>query len=134
MRFRLTNTFGKQAIARSCWKLRRRRTTMQRPFDIWWTYHPSADWFHQLYSWFNVVEGWFWLLFAALVLGRYVKHRRSPVEVVYAAAFFTFGLSDFRESYVLETWLVIFKAVNLAALVYLRWLVLSRWYTHCRAF
>ena len=100
----------------------------------WWTYNPAADWFHQLYSWFNFFEGWFWFLFTALVLARYAKHRRSVVEIVYAAAFFTFGLSDFRESYVLETWLVAFKAVNLGALVCLRWHVLRRYYPQCRAF
>ena len=107
---------------------------MQRLLDVWWSYNPTADWLHHLYSWFNVIEGWFWLLFAALVLARHLKHRRSPIEIVYAAAFVTFGLSDFRESYVLETWLVIFKAVNLAALVYLRWHVLRRNYPQCRAF
>jgi hypothetical protein len=107
---------------------------MQRLFDVWWTYHPSADWLHHLYSWFNVIEGCFWLLFAALVLGRYLKHRHSPVEVAYAAAFATFGLSDFRESYVLETWLVAFKALNLGTLLYLRWHVIRRYYPQCRTF
>lgn len=99
---------------------------MQRLFDTWWTYHLSAGWFHHLYSWFNVAEGWFWLLFAALVLNRYLKHRRSAIEIVYALAFFTFGLSDFREAYVLETRLVVFKAINLLVLIYLRWHVLKQ--------
>ena len=102
--------------------------------DTWWTYHPSGGWFTHVYSWFNLLEGWFWLLFAILVLRRYLKHRRSPTELLYALAFFTFGLSDFREAYVLETWLVVFKAVNLAALVYLRWHVLRTYYPQCRAF
>jgi hypothetical protein len=102
--------------------------------DTWWTYNASADWFNHLYSWFNVVEGWFWLVFATLVLRRYLKYRRSLIELLYALAFFTFGLSDFRESYVLESWLVLFKGVNLAALFWLRWYVLRRFYPECRAF
>ena len=102
--------------------------------DTWWTYDPSGGWFTHVYSWFNVVEGWFWLVFAALVLGRYLTCRRSPIELVYALAFITFGLSDFRESYVLESWLVLFKAANLAALLALRWYVLRWHYPECRAF
>ncbi len=83
------------------------------PAYTWWCYDPTAYWPHQLYSWFNVVEGWFWFVFAILVLRRYWKHRRSPIELVYALAFFTFGLSDFRESYVLQSWLVLSKARTL---------------------
>jgi hypothetical protein len=104
------------------------------PFYPWWSYHPTAPWPSHLYSWFNVVEGWFWLVFAALVLQRYWKHRRSRLELAYSLAFFTFGLSDFRESYILESWLVLFKAVNLAALLALRWHVLQRHYPEFRAF
>lgn len=100
----------------------------------WWSYHSSAPWPSHLYSWFNVVEGWFWLLFAALVLRRYLQCRRAPIELVYAAAFFTFGLSDFREAYLLESWLVLFKGVNLAALFWLRRHVLQKHYPECKAF
>jgi hypothetical protein len=107
---------------------------MQRLFDTWWSYHPTGGWFTHVYSWFNVVEGWFWLVFASLVLRRYLKFHRSPVELTYALAFFTFGLSDFRESFVLESWLVLFKAANLAALLWIRWHVLRRYYPECRAF
>jgi hypothetical protein len=102
--------------------------------DTWWTYHPSGGWFTHVYSWFNVIEGCFLLLFAALVLRRYLNSRRSPIELAYALAFFTFGLSDFRESYVLESWLVLFKGVNLAALLALRWHVLKHYHPQCRAF
>ncbi|HZL90728.1 MAG TPA: hypothetical protein VFB96_20335 [Pirellulaceae bacterium] len=102
--------------------------------DTWWTYNASGGWFTHVYSWFNVVEGWIWIVFAALVLRRYLKCRRSPSELAYAAAFFTFGLSDFRESYALESWLVLFKAVNLAALLILRWNVLRRLYPEYKLF
>ncbi len=107
---------------------------MQWLHDTWWSYHPAGGWFTHVYSWFNVVEGIFWLVFAALVLRRYLKHRRSPTELAYAAAFFTFGLSDFRESYILQSWLVLFKGINLAALLWLRWYVLRRFYPEIKAF
>lgn len=68
----------------------------------WWTYNPAEHWFHQPYHWLNLIEGCFWLVFGLLVLKRWVRHRNSPFEVVYAVAFFTFGLSDFREAYVLQ--------------------------------
>ena len=60
----------------------------------WWTYHAGDGWFTHLYSWANVTEGCLWLLFACLVLRRYLKHRRSTIELLYAFAFLTFGLSE----------------------------------------
>jgi len=37
-------------------------------------------------------------LIAALVVRRFMRHRRSWLETVYALAFVTFGLSDFVEA------------------------------------
>jgi hypothetical protein len=94
----------------------------------WWAYRASDGWFSLLYSWFNVAEGCFWILFAGLVLRRYLKHRRSTTELFYALAFFTFGLSDFQESYSLTSWLLAAKGINLAILLGLRRYVLRRCY------
>ena len=80
------------------------------------------------------MEGCAWLGFAAMVLLRYVKHRRSAIELVYCLAFVTFGLSDFREAYRVESWLILLKAMNLAALIYLRWLVIRRYYPQSKTF
>ena len=100
----------------------------------WWTYDPSADWYASLYHWINLVEGGAWVVFAVLVLRRYLRHRKSPIELVYALAFATFGLSDFREAYIVESWLILFKAVNLAALLVLRSIVIKRHYPGSRTF
>ncbi len=94
----------------------------------WWTYHAGGGWFTHLYSWANVTEGCLWLLFAGLVLRRYLKHRRSTIELLYAFAFLTFGLSDFIESCRLTSWLIIAKGLNLAILLWLRRYVLRRFY------
>lgn len=37
----------------------------------------------------------------------------------------TVGLSSFREAYVLESWLILFKGINLVALLYLRTLAID---------
>lgn len=94
----------------------------------WWTYHAGDPWFTQVYSWSNVVEGCLWIIYAGLVLRRYYKHGKSQTELLYALAFFTFGLTDFRESYSLTTWLIIAKGMNLGILLWLRRHVLHHFY------
>ena len=54
------------------------------------------------------------MIMAALVLARFLRSCHSSVEIVYALAFLTFGLSDFREAYSLTSWLIWLKAANLA--------------------
>jgi hypothetical protein len=49
-------------------------------------------------------------------------------------AFFVFGLTDFREAYVLESWLVWAKLANLIALAALRSIVMKRHYPDWKLF
>src|SRR4051794_35575870 len=93
---------------------------------VWWMYDPQADWYAQPYHWINLVEGTFWLSFAALVVRRSAVPRRSALELVYAFAFLVFGLSDYREAYVVESWLILHKALNLGALLWLRHVIHRR--------
>jgi hypothetical protein len=66
-------------------------------FRTWWTYGSgNPDWFEIPYHFFNLFEGLVWLALSALVLARHTRYRRSGVEIVYAGAFFAFGLTDFR--------------------------------------
>jgi hypothetical protein len=95
----------------------------------WWTYARDGRMaFSVAYHWFNLFEAAAWFVFAALVLWRYFKHRHSPIELAYAFAFFTFGLTDVREAWVQQSWLIWLKLVNLIALFYLRRLVLTKYY------
>ena len=48
--------------------------------------------------------------------------------VAYAAAFFTFGLTDFREAHTLQSWLIWLKVANLAILLWLRATIIGRYY------
>jgi hypothetical protein len=96
--------------------------------NTWWNYHAGDGWFGFLYSWFNVVEGCLWILLAGLVLLRFLKHRRSKLELLYAFTFLTFGLTDFWESFSLTTWLIFAKGINLAILLWLRRYVLRHFY------
>jgi hypothetical protein len=68
------------------------------------------------------------VILSALVLARYIRYRRSKIEVIYSAAFFTFGLTDFREAYALQSWLIWLKLANLLLLVKLRSTVIRRYY------
>src|SRR5487761_1382578 len=87
----------------------------------WWRYssrEPSS--FSEFYHWFNIVEGAAWCVIAGLVSRRFIKHRKSRLEVVYAMAFVAFGLSDFVEARALPTWLILAKGANLSLLFCLR--------------
>ncbi len=98
-------------------------------FRTWWTYGSgNPDWFDYPYHFFNLFEGLVWVALALLVLDRYRRHRHSVVEILYSLAFFTFGLTDFREAFALESWLIWFKAANLLALIRLRAVVINRFY------
>lgn len=108
----------------------------------WWTYNPKHDWYAQPYHWINLIEGCFWLVFAALVVHRHNTHcggteRDGPrlrLEFVYAFVFLTFALSDFREAYVVQSWLILFKTINLVALLLIRRAVIRRYYPASKTF
>lgn len=98
-------------------------------FKGWWRYRAgNQPWFDVPYHAFNLLEGCAWVVLSALVLRRHLVHRHSAIEVAYAAAFFAFGLTDFREAYALDSWLIWLKGINLAALLWLRAIVIGRYY------
>lgn len=109
-------------------------------FDIlcthtWWAWIPGDRSWHSLFvHWFNLFEGTAWWGFGGLVLRRFLRYRKSPLELVYAAAFVIFGLTDFVESYALTSWLIHVKLLNLVALWRLRRLVMRRHYPESRVF
>ncbi len=98
-------------------------------FKTWWRYDPRATpWVAVPYHAFNLFEGCAWVVFAGLVLYRRWRHQRSRLELWYSLAFFTFGLTDFREAYALSSWLIEVKLVNLLVLLKLRFEVIRRFY------
>ncbi len=98
-------------------------------FRTWWTYRSgSLSWVESPYHAFNLFEGTVWVVLAGLVLRRSLRNHRSAIEAAYALAFFTFGLTDFREAYALQSWLIWVKAANLVALLWLRSRVIARYY------
>lgn len=105
-------------------------------FRAWWTYHRrgQVDWVEVPYHAFNLAEGAAWLTLAALVLRRYLRRRRSALEVAYALAFATFGATDLVEAYALTSWLLWLKLANLLILARLRAVVIARHYPESRLF
>lgn len=87
-----------------------------------------------VYHWLNLLEGAAWIGFGLLVLFRFARYRNSCLEIVYAAAFVLFGLSDFREAYFLQPWIIVAKGAILAALLSLRWIVIRRYYPSSRTY
>ncbi len=86
------------------------------------------------YRGFNFSEAGVWFAFAQLVLRRWRRERKSGMELLYAAAFLTFGLSDLPEAYVISLPLVAGKGINLAVLLALRQSVMRRWYPQSRVY
>lgn len=113
---------------------------MQRLFEIvftetWWTYDPRDRSLHSLfYRSFNMLECAAWLVFGLLVLVRFLRQRRSRIELIYAAAFIAFGLTDLREAYSLQSWLLWLKLVNLVVLLWLRGIVMRRFYPESKLY
>ena len=101
----------------------------------WWSFDAAPQsTFSRVYRGINLVEGSIWCLLSLLVAIRFARHRRSAIELLYAAAFLTFGWSDFREAHSLQSWLIVAKALNLVALVWLRHVVLRRHYPSSRTY
>ncbi|MCR9200165.1 MAG: hypothetical protein NXI04_16140 [Planctomycetaceae bacterium] len=90
----------------------------------WWEFAPPYSVFDQIYHWFNVSEGLAWFVFAGLVWQRGRQHsvagRPSRLEVGYAFAFATFGLTDLQEAWQQSSWLIWLKLINLITLAVLR--------------
>jgi hypothetical protein len=83
---------------------------------------------------FNLFEAAAWFTFAILVLRRWSRLRRSPLEVLYGLAFLTFSISDGIEAWQLTSWLLWWKLVNLVLLLSLRSKILRKCYPDARLF
>ena len=102
---------------------------------IWWTYDAEEPFgFSTCYHWFNILEGLVWLVFSALVLLRFLRHRHSRVELCYCALFAAFGVSDFVEAWQQSSWLIWLKLFNLYGLVRAREHVMRRHYPKARVY
>lgn len=101
----------------------------------WWHYTPGdGRWFTMVYHWFNIFEGCAWLVFAVLVIRRYLRHRQSRTEIWYSLAFAVFAITDFREAWSTTSWLLCLKLLNLIALAHLRKVVMTRHYPAARLY
>ncbi|HEY2251536.1 MAG TPA: hypothetical protein VGH74_10770 [Planctomycetaceae bacterium] len=101
----------------------------------WWVYDQADQSAHSIFvHWFNLFEGCAWIVFAALVMRRYLRFRRGRIEVVYAVAFVLFGLTDFREAYSVQSWLLWLKLAILVWLFCLRRSVMRKFYPDSRVY
>jgi hypothetical protein len=105
------------------------------PSRMWWEWEPStATVWDRCYRGFNLFEGICWIVFAVLVLRRWLQNRRSRWEWVYAVGFVAFGLTDFREAWAQSTGLVLVKGVILVGLMTLRSRATRVWYPGSRLY
>ena len=83
---------------------------------------------------FNLCEAAAWFFFSLLVFQRWWIYRRSVLEIGYAVAFVLFGVSDVVEAWMLTSWLLWWKAVNLTVLYLFRRTVMRQFYPDSRLF
>ncbi len=103
--------------------------------QTWWSWNPQDDqWLSLVYHWFNIFEGAAWIVFAGLVLRRFVKNRKSQLEIGYSIAFLVFAMTDFREAWEQSSWLIWLKLMNLIVLLWLRRAVMRRWYPEAKVY
>jgi len=66
---------------------------------------------------FNSIEALIWILCALGVTARWMRHKRSGHELLYAVAFFAFGASDVIETFGTTLLLLLFKGGCLLAII-----------------
>ena len=102
---------------------------------ILWTYEVEELFgFSACYHWFNILEGLVWLVFSTLVFLRFLKHRRTRIELYYCALFAAFGASDLVEAWQQSSSLICLKLFNLYGLVRTREHVMRRHYPEARVY
>jgi hypothetical protein len=107
-------------------------------FETWWSWERTPK---EAYTWvdvacrgFNFVEAAAWFLFAILVFRRWCRYRQSKRELGYAVAFILFGLSDLIEAWMLTSWLLWWKGINLVTLFLMRRTIMRRYYPRAKVY
>jgi uncharacterized membrane protein len=94
-----------------------------------WRYSETLPTPYQpIYRTVNCVEALIWLGFAVAVVYRNRRHRRSSLELFYAGLFFIFAMTDVREMFVVQPWLILFKGLVLVGILWVRHVVRKRFY------
>lgn len=94
----------------------------------WWHSQRNAGgWFDVVYPAFNIVEAICWFAVAVYVWRRARRHAGRRLEFLYAALWLAFGLTDLREAWAQQTWLILLKGCLLGVLLVLRRIVLRRY-------
>ena len=89
------------------------------------TASPSLGRYRVVYISFNVAEAAAWFAIAVFVCYRYMRHRKTWYELLYALSFVLFGVTDLIETHSTTVWLLGFKAACLLAILLGRRLVVG---------
>lgn len=83
--------------------------------------------FESCYVYFNWFEAVSWFCLACYVWWRFVKHRRTKLELIYGFYIFVFGLTDVFEVYQLTIGLFLTKALVLLSILVCRYYVVREY-------
>jgi len=76
-----------------------------------------VGWFDTLYVSFNWFEAAAWFALALFIWGRFLKYRRTKIELSYGFYVFVFGVTDVLEVYELTVNLLLIKAAVLCCIL-----------------
>jgi hypothetical protein len=91
---------------------------------------PEAKSWGIVYPWyvgFNGVESLAWFAFCLFVLIRFLRHRKTAFEILYAISFFVFGVSDVMEMHQTTLGLLTMKGIILVSIIACRKVVLGHY-------
>ena len=83
--------------------------------------------FETCYVYFNWFEALSWFCLAAYVWGRFIKYRRTRLELIYGFYILVFGLTDMFEVYQLTAVLFLTKVLVLLSILVCRFYVVREY-------
>ena len=81
------------------------------------TKNGSLGSFGMPYMVFNCIEALCWFYISISIIFRYLRHKKTKMEILYAISFFAFALSDVIETSGITLLLLLFKGVCILAIV-----------------
>ena len=87
----------------------------------------GLNWQRGLYVGFNGLEALLWWSLAGYVWTRWIRHRKTPLEHLYAVSFVFFGVTDVLEMDSYTVGLLLLKGFILASILLCRRLVLMHY-------
>lgn len=101
----------------------------------WWRWDVDGEgWKNVAYHSFNFLEVATFACLGMLILKRYYVNRRSSLEACYGVGYLLLSLTDVREAYVMQPWLIWAKLALIVPILIWRSRVIREFYPSSRVY